>query len=151
MPGANRILLRVWTMIVVFALPMPLMAETVHLKPGQYEITVLTEATPYGSKAAPDTTTRCIQADDLSNPDAVFNYYFMTGFKPKPSNKVSNLSMQNGKVGYDVEGPYSNTRVEGTTSDTAFSAVRKAKPKSGKGDPVTMKIEGKRTGDCAHQ
>lgn len=122
-------------------------AESIPLKPGEYQITAVTEAST-GEAGKPDTHTRCVKDEHLANPDAVFNFYFMNGFRPKPSNKVLNVSIQAGTVSYDIEGPYAMTRVEGTVSSTAFSVVRKAKPTSGTGVLVTMKIDGKRTGDC---
>ncbi len=125
----------------------PVRAESIPLKPGEYQITAVTE-TSNGEAGKPDTRTRCMKDEHLANPDAVFNYYVMNGFKPKPSNKVTNLSIHGGKVSYDIEGPHAMTRVEGTVSSTTFSVVRKAMPTSGTGLLVTMKVDGKRTGDC---
>ena len=122
-------------------------AESIPLKPGEYQITAVTE-TSTGEAGKPDIHTRCVKDEHLANPDAVFNFYLMNGFRPKPSNKVLNVSIQAGTVSYDIEGPHAITRVEGTVSSTAFSVVRKAKPTSGTGVLVTMKIDGKRTGDC---
>ena len=122
-------------------------AESVPLKPGEYHIAAVTE-TSNGEAGKPDIHTRCVKDEQLANPDAVFNNYVTNGFKLKPSNKVMNVSIQDGKVSYDIEGPHAITRVEGTVSSTTFSVVRKAKPISGAGVVVTMKIDGKRTGEC---
>ena len=123
-------------------------AEPVPLKPGEYQIAAVTEASN-GEAGKPDIHTRCVKDEHLANPDAVFNNYVTNGFKLKPSNKVMNVSVHDGKVSYDIEGPHAFTRVEGTVSGTTFSVVRKAKPISGTGLLVTMKIDGNRTGECA--
>ena len=125
----------------------PAQAESLPLKPGEYQITAVTELTN-GEAGKPATHTRCVKDEHLANPDAVFNYYVTNGFKPKPSNKVMNVSIQGGKISYDIEGPHAMTRVEGTVSSSTFSVVRKATPSSGKGVVVTMKVDGERTGDC---
>ena len=59
-----------------------------------------------------------------------------------------NVSMHGGNISYDIEGVYAITRVEGTVSGTSFSVVRKATPKGDKALSVTMKVDGKRTGEC---
>lgn len=110
----------------------PVWAESIPLKPGEYQITAVTEASN-GETGKPDSHTRCLKDEHLTNPDAVFNYYVKQGFKPRPSNKVTNVSIQDGTVSYDIEGPHAITRVEGTVSSTSFSVVRKAQPPSGKG------------------
>lgn len=125
----------------------PGQAESVPLKPGEYQVTAVTEASD-GEAGKPDVRSRCLKVEHLTNPDAVFNYYVTNGFQPKPSNKVSNVSIHDGKVLYDIQGPYAVTRVEGTVSSTDFSVLRKATPISGDGLVVTMRVEGKRTGDC---
>jgi len=125
----------------------PVRAEPVPLKSGEYQITAVTE-TSSGEAGKPDTKSRCVKDEHLAHPDAVFNYYVMNGFKPKPSNKVRNVSIHDGKVSYDIEGPHAITRVEGTVSSTTFSVVRRAKPTSGTGLSVTTKVDGKRTGNC---
>lgn len=125
-------------------------AEPVPLKPGEYQVTAVTESSS-GEAGKPDTHSRCLKEEHLANPDAVFNYYALNGFKPNPANKVMNVSMHGGNVSYDIEGVYAITRVEGTVSSTGFSVVRKATPKGDKGLSVTMKVDGKRTGDCANK
>ncbi len=123
-------------------------AESVPLKPGEYQVTAVTESSS-GEAGKPDTHSRCVREEHLANPDAVFNYYALNGFKPNPANKVMNVSMNGGTVSYDIEGVYAITRVEGTVSNTDFSVVRKAIPKGDKALSVTMRVDGKRTGDCA--
>lgn len=126
----------------------PVRAESIPLKPGEYQITAVTEASN-GEMGKPDTHTRCMKDEHLAHPDAVFNYYKLNGFNPKPSNKVTNVSIHDGKVSYDIEGPHAMTRVEGTVSSTSFSVLRKATPTAGNGPLVTMRVEGKRTGECS--
>ena len=126
----------------------PARAESIPLKPGEYQITAVTEASN-GEMGKPDTHTRCMKDEHLAHPDAVFNYYKLNGFNPKPSNKVTNVSIHDGKVSYDIEGPHAMTRVEGTVSSTSFSVLRKATPTAGNGPLVTMRVEGKRTGECS--
>lgn len=125
----------------------PVWAESVPLKPGEYQVTAVTDASN-GEAGKPDSRTRCVKEEHLANPDAVFNYYAVNGFQPNPSNKVLNVSIQGGKVSYDIEGVYAVTRVEGTVSSTGFSVVRKATPKGDHALSVTMKVDAKRTGDC---
>jgi hypothetical protein len=125
----------------------PVWATSIPLRPGEYQITAVTE-TSTGEPGKPATHSRCMKDEHLTNPDAVFNYYVTNGFKPKPSNKVMNVSIHDGKVSYDIEGPHAATRVEGTVSSTGFSVLRKATPIAGDGVVVTMRVEGKRTGDC---
>jgi hypothetical protein len=127
---------------------LPVRAESVPLKPGEYQVTAVTESSN-GEAGKPDTHTRCVKEEHLANPDAVFNYYALNGFKPNPANKVMNVSMHGGTVSYEIEGVYAITRVEGTVSNTGFSVVRKATPKGDKALSVTMKVDGKRMGDCA--
>ncbi len=125
----------------------PVWAESVPLKPGEYQVTAVTDASN-GEAGKPDTRTRCVREEHLANPDAVFNYYAVNGFQPNPTSKVVNVSIQGGKVSYDIEGVYAVTRVEGTMSPTGFSVVRKATPKGDHALSVTMKVDAKRTGDC---
>ena len=124
----------------------PVRAESIPLKPGEYLITAVTE-TSTGEAGKPATHTRCVKDEHLAHPDAIFNYYVQNGFKPKPSNKVMNVSIHDGNVSYDIEGPHAMTRVGGTVSSTSFSVGRKATPTAGNGILVTMRVEGKRTGD----
>ncbi len=125
----------------------PVRAESVPLKPGEYQVTASTESSS-GEAGKPDTHSRCVREEHLANPDAVFNYYALNGFNPNPANRVLNVSIQGGTVSYDLEGNYAITRVEGTISSTGFSVVRKATPKGDMALSVTMKVDGKRTGDC---
>ena len=79
-------------------------AESVPLKPGEYQIAAVTEASN-GEAGKPDIHTRCVKDEHLANPDAVFNNYVTNGFKLKPSNKVMNVSVHDGKVSYESRDP----------------------------------------------
>ena len=128
----------------------PAWTESIPLKPGEYQLTAVTE-TSSGEAGKPDTHSRCVRDEHLANPDAVFNYYRLNGFNPNPSSRVMNVSMQGGKVSYEVEGAHAITQVEAMVSNNGFSVVRKATPKGDKALSVIMKIDGKRTGDCARK
>lgn len=119
------------------------LAESVPLTPGHYDVTV--SGMPGGESESRD---RCVTAEHLVDPEAVFAYAFARKYTPLPGRKVLNYSAQGGKISYDVDTTASTIHVEGSASSTEFSVVRNAKSKSGKGMPMTMKLDGKRTGDC---
>ncbi|MBX3235577.1 MAG: hypothetical protein KF814_05450 [Nitrospiraceae bacterium] len=117
--------------------------ETLPLTAGYYEVQV--SGLPGGSTEARD---RCLTPEHLGDPEGVFTYAFAKKYTPLPGHKVLNFSAQSGKIRYDVDTPASNIHVEGTASATEFSVLRSAKSKSGKGVAMSMKLDGKRTGDC---
>ena len=51
----------------------PVRAESVPLKPGEYQVTAVTESSS-GEAGKPDSHSRCVREEHLANPDAVFNY-----------------------------------------------------------------------------
>ena len=118
-------------------------AQTVSLTPGHYDVTAT--MSPGGGS---DPRDRCVTTKHLVSPEAVFNYAFMREYTPLPGHKVINFSSQGGKFSYDVDTAVSIIHVEGTASSTEFSVVRNVKSKSGKGMPMSIKLDGKRTGDC---
>jgi hypothetical protein len=121
----------------------PVQAQTVPLTPGYYEVTV--SGLPGGrSEERP----RCVTTDHLISPEAVFTYAFQRKFTPNPATKVLNFSAQDGKIRYDVETATSLIHVDGTLSNTSFAVERTAKAKSGRGAPIAMRLEGKRSGEC---
>lgn len=129
-------------------LPLHATAQTVPLQPGKYEVTASTTYSNVQEKAKPDTNTRCIKAEDLTNVEAVFNNRFMAGFKADASCKVSGLAIGNGKVSYSSDCQYASVRVEGTLSNDLFSVVRTAKAKASGGVNVSTKLEARRIGAC---
>lgn len=133
-----------WCWLVVVALGVSTaLAETVPLMPGHYQVTV--SGAPGGGSELRD---RCVTTAHLADPDSVFNYAFARKYQPLPDRKVLNYSAQGGRLRYDVETSFTLTHVEGTVSGSEFSVVRTTTSKSGKGLPVTMKLDGTRTGDC---
>lgn len=119
------------------------LAETVPLTPGHYDVSVA--GAPGGGS---ESRNRCVTTEHLADPDSLFNYAFARKYQPLPDRKVTNYSMQGGKLSYDVETSFTLTHVKGTASNSEFSIVRTTTSKSGKGSPVTMKLDGTRTGDC---
>ena len=119
------------------------LAETVPLTPGHYDVMV--SGMPGGGSESRD---RCVTAEHLVDPEGVFAYAFVRKYEPLPGRKVLNYSAQGGKISYDVETSMAMTHVEGTASSSEFSVVRDTKSKSGKGMPMTMKLDGKRAGKC---
>ena len=77
--------------------------ESVPSQAGGIQVTAVTESSS-GEAGKPDTHSRCLKEEHLANPDAVFNYYALNGFKPNPANKVMNVSMHGGNISYDIEG-----------------------------------------------
>ncbi|MGC4097269.1 MAG: hypothetical protein QM706_09150 [Nitrospira sp.] len=119
------------------------LAEMVPLTPGYYEVVV--SGSPGGGT---QTRKRCVTTEHVADPDSVFNYAFAKPYKPFPGHHVVNNASQGDTISYDVETSFTTTHVEGTVSSSEFSIVRTTKAKSGKGTPVMMKLDGKRTRDC---
>ena len=86
----------------------PAMGRNRYLSSREYQVTAVTESSS-GEAGKPDTHSRCLKEEHLANPDAVFNYYALNGFKPNPANKVMNVSMHGGNISYDIEGVYAIT------------------------------------------
>ncbi|MEO5694185.1 MAG: DUF3617 family protein [Usitatibacter sp.] len=120
-------------------------AAPVPMEAGEYEVTATVVSS--GETGKPDKATRCIKADDLANPEAVFNNRFMANFKPDATCVVSGLSMAGGKVGYSTVCKYSDVRVDGTYTATSYNIVRDARPK-GAGPQVNTRLAGRRLGAC---
>ncbi len=120
-------------------------AESFPLLPGYYEVAV--SGGPSGSS---EMRNRCVTADHLADPDSMLNYAFSKKYRPVPGFTVSNLSVQGGKITYDVETSSSTVHVDGTVSATQFSVKRHAKSKKSGTEIPTMKLDGKRTRDCRH-
>jgi hypothetical protein len=142
----NRIsLLLVASVSLVCSLP--LAAQSLPLQPGQYEIS---SVTALGSTAGekPETASRCIRNEDLSNPEAVLNNRFMADFKPDATCTVSGLVINAGKVSYATDCKYAKVQVQGTVTSSSYSVIRKATSKGGKGGDAETRLEGKRTGAC---
>lgn len=118
-------------------------AQDVPLSAGHYDVIV--SGMPGGNT---ESRPRCITPEHLKYPEAIFTYAFARKATPLPSVKVMKFSATGGRISYEAETPTSITRVEGTISSTGFAVQRTTTPKNGKGAPITMKLEGKRTGGC---
>ncbi|MFN8653752.1 MAG: hypothetical protein U0133_17735 [Gemmatimonadales bacterium] len=125
--------------------PAQLRAQNVPLTPGKYDVTI--SGMPGGES---ENRPRCITADHLKNPESIFTYAFSATGKANPSVKVTTFTAQGGTLSYQAETPSSNIKVTGSLTSTGFSVERVTTSKSGKGQPITMKLEGKRTGACTH-
>ncbi len=127
------------------AAPARALAQDVPLTPGKYDVTV--SGMPGGES---ENRPRCITAAHLKNPESIFTYAFNPSGKANPSVKVTTFTAQGSTISYTAESPSSTIKVTGTISSTGFSVERVTTSKNGKGTPITMKLDGKRTGACAH-
>lgn len=119
-------------------------AQNVPLTTGQYDVTV--SGLPGGES---EDRPRCITAEHLKNPESIFTYAFSRTAKANPEVKVTTFAAQGGTISYLAETAASRIKVTGTLTSTGFSVERVTTSKSGKGAPITMKLEGKRTGACS--
>ncbi|SLM49424.1 conserved exported protein of unknown function [Nitrospira japonica] len=118
-------------------------AESFPLLPGYYEVAV-------SGGPSSEMRNRCVTAEHLADPDSVLNYAFAKKYRPVPGFTVSNLSVQGGKITYDVETPNSTVHVDGMVSATQFAVKRHAKSKKSGTEIPIMTLDGKRTRDCRH-
>lgn len=129
--------------LVLGAAPASAGAQNVPLTTGQYDVTV--SGLPGG---ASENRPRCITAEHLKNPESIFTYAFSPTARANPSVKVTTFAAQGGTISYQAETSAATIKVTGSLSSTGFSVERVTTPRSGKGAPITMKLEGKRTGAC---
>jgi len=144
----NRIMKLAYMVVVAMALVASAgaaQAESFPLLPGYYEVAV--SGGPSGSS---EMRNRCVTSEHLADPDSVLNYAFAKKYRPVPGFTVSNLSVQGGKIAYNVETPSSTVHVDGTVSASQFSVKRHAKSKKSGTQIPTMTLDGKRTRDCRH-
>ncbi len=117
------------------------------LKTGKYEETVTIEMNGK-AMSEPNVHSKCISAEDLQEPEAVFNERVFKRYKPDPTCATHNLTNSGGKISYDEDCTNRKVHVDATVSGTEYSAVRSVTAKSGS-SAFTYKMKGKRTGDCA--
>ena len=119
-------------------------AQTVNLRPGQYEMTVEMNM-PGGEKMAPLKQTDCITTDDLKD----FTKAFQEPDFAK-SCKVSGYTATGSKVTFNTDCTEDGARITGKTemNFTAESFTGLTTTKDGEGNVITMKASGKRIGDC---
>jgi hypothetical protein len=116
------------------------------LKPGQFLLTVTYEI--QGQVSRSNTSSRCIAASDLDNPEKVFNDRVLAGPNTEESCTVKNLKNADGRISYDADCLNRLTHVNATLQSTEFSVVRHVKPKSSRGVSFKTTLTAKRTGDC---
>jgi hypothetical protein len=120
------------------------LAQTVNLRPGQYEMTVEMNM-PGGQKMAPLKQTDCITADDLKD----FTKAFQEPDFAKTC-KVSGYTATGSKVTFNMDCTEDGSRMTGKTelnftpeSFTGFTTT-----KDEEDNVITMKMSGKRIGEC---
>jgi Protein of unknown function (DUF3617) len=139
------------TLLVLMVSPLAFAADSpVNLQPGKYEVATAIEMTMNGnSKTYPSqTTTRCVTAAQLSDPEEVFNERVAGHYRSDPSCTRGSLKTSSDSISYDEDCNNRTVHVEATYSSTSYSAVRKVLPKDPRAPHMTYKITGKRTGDC---
>jgi hypothetical protein len=123
-------------------------ATPLDLTPGKFLLTVTYEIQGQ-QPGKPNTSSRCIAASDLDNPEKIFNDRAFAGFKADESCTVKNLKNADGRISYDADCSNRVAHVEGTLLNAEFSVVRDVKPKSSRGVSLKLTLTGKRTGDCS--
>jgi hypothetical protein len=120
------------------------LAQTVNLRPGQYEMTA--EITmPSGPPMPPQKQTDCITAEDLKD----FSKAFQDPEFAKAC-QVSDYKASGSKVTFLTECKEDGVRMTGKTemTFTADSFTGLTTTKDDAGNVITMKASGKRIGDC---
>jgi hypothetical protein len=120
-----------------------LVTAKVKLQAGRYNVTITYEVQEQRQNEA-RITTRCITAEDLSDPERVFNDQ-----GNREGCTVRNLMSGNRKIRYDAECPNRTVHVEGELSGQSFSVVRIVKPNGNQGVSLKLAERGTRTGDCS--
>lgn len=118
------------------------------LKPGMYEETSTMEMNGK-AMSKPTVHSKCIDAADLQEPEAVFNERIFKRYKPDPACTTHNLTNSGGKISYDEDCTNRKVHVDATVSSSEYSAVRSVTPKSGRAMAFTYRMKGKRTGECS--
>src|SRR5512147_1836834 len=136
-PGETMSLSRCVSGLVLLVVAAPALAagQAVPLTAGQYDVVI--SGMPGGET---ESRPRCLTADHLKNPEAIFTYAYSPKAMVNPSVKVTRFSAAGGHLAYEAETPASLIRVTGTISSTAFSVERATSSKSGKGAPISMKL-----------
>lgn len=120
----------------------PVAAGKMNLQPGKYSVTITYEVQEQRQNEA-RITTRCITAEDLDDPERVFN--------DQGNGKecaVRNLTSGGGRISYEAECANRTVHVEGDLSGRSFSVVRTVTPRGNQGVRLKAAERGRRTGDC---
>lgn len=122
-------------------------ASNLDLKPGMYESTITYEVQNQ-RQGRLRTVTRCIGAEDLADPEKIFND--PTEAPPKPQDRcwARDLKTAGGKVSYDADCPNRTVHVEGLLTRTGFTVIRVVKPKTTDGVSLKFTVHASRIRDC---
>jgi Protein of unknown function (DUF3617) len=134
---------RVLIAIALVASALPLLAQTISLRPGNYETTMEMEM-PGGMKVPPMKNTQCITAADLKDMSKKLLEGEGTGCKVSEYKVVENRITFNA-VCKEANATMTMAADMTFTTDTYTGIV---KAKDDKGMSMTMKSAGKRIGDC---
>lgn len=123
------------------------LAAPLALKPGLYAMTVTYQV--QGERQNQSRSgTRCIAANDLENPEAIFSDQVVAVRTAEIKCSVGNWKNADGRVSYDAECSDRTVHVEGSLSETEFSVVRTVTPKASPKILLKFVVAGKRTGHC---
>lgn len=125
---------------------MPAFAREVTLRTGKYEFTVTYEVQGERQNES-RTTTRCIQQQDLIDPENIFTDQLPTA-RQQETCSVRSLKSGQGKISYDADCFNRTVHVEGELSSAEFSVVRTVTPKASASVLLRFTVRGKRLGDC---
>jgi hypothetical protein len=130
------------SLVSAVALSIAIVAQTVNIRPGKYEVTLETEMPGLG-KAPPQKRQECVTPDRLKDwatftgqPEAQLN---------KQGCKVSDRKENGHTVTFTLTCDKSVFFYEMTQGVDAYSGVAKGKMS---GQDITMKMNGKRVGEC---
>lgn len=134
--------LRPLAIIFLAAWALPLLAQSINLRPGRYEMVVDIEL-PNGQKM-PVKNTECITAADLK--DGVKTFLEEMGENCKISGLKATGNQMNFVATCNDDDVTMTTTAEMTFASDTFTGLFKAK--DDKGQQFTFKMSGKRLGDC---
>jgi hypothetical protein len=121
-------------------------AADLPLKAGAYDVVATTVMR--GRDGPPKSTARCLGAGDLASPERVFNNRFLAAFQADPTCSVRKFVLADARISYDAECKYSVDHVEGRVSGDHYAVTRSVKPRSTSSTPISIRLEGSRTGEC---
>lgn len=132
---------------LVLLASLPAFADTLPIAPGKYEV-ITSSGIRNGQPSEPKKTTRCLRAEEMANPDFVFNTRVINAYKPDTSCKLGDVDIKDGKIVYAADCKFEKVSVEGSVSATAYAVTRTAKSKASGGVSLISTLEGKRIGEC---
>lgn len=123
-------------------------APNLKLEPGKYVVTVTYEVQEQRQNE-PRTTTRCITARDLNDPEKIFNDQTSSPPQNGETCSVKSLKAANRRVSYEADCANRTVQVKGMLGSDGFSVVRTVTPKGNQGVSLKFTVRGERTGDCS--